>query len=153
MSLNIHQQANDEFYRYKIPKIETRLLGKGNGKRTILINIVSIAKALDRPVLYLIKFFCYDLGTQFKLDKNNKLYMLNGVQDSEKLEKLIFDFIRDYILCRHCNNPETIFKIKINKRIIKCLCIACGNFFEINESNKLGNFIIKDYMNMIKKIK
>jgi len=146
MSLNINKRLSDEFYRYKVPMVEIKLIGKGNGKRTILTNIESIAKALNRPILYLMKFLSYYLGTQFRLDKHTKLYILNGSQDQVKLRELIFDFIEKYILCRLCHNPETSLKVNVKRRIIRCFCSACGNYFEISGTDKLGNFILKNHV-------
>ena len=64
---------------------------------------------------------------------------------------MIFNFIEKYILCSECRNPETIYKIKVNKRIIKCLCLACGHMFEINDNDKLSNFIINNHIKDMKK--
>jgi|ETNmetMinimDraft_26_1059896.scaffolds.fasta_scaffold51424_3 translation initiation factor 5 len=151
MSLNVNKEVEDDFYRYKIPRIETRLVGKGNGRRTVLLNIEKIAKGLNRPVTYLLKFFSYELGTQYRLDKHNHNYVINGVHAPEIIHKMIFNFIEKYILCSECRNPETIYKIKVNKRIIKCLCLACGHMFEINDNDKLSNFIINNHIKDMKK--
>lgn len=148
MAVNMNNQIQDGFYRYKIPIIETRLMGKGPGRRTALLNVEKIAKALDRPVSYLLKFVCYEIGTHFRIDKHDNNYIINGAHEPRIIQNLIFDFIEKYILCRHCGNPETTYKIKVNKKLIKCNCSACGGIFEICSTDKLGNFIIKNHIKL-----
>ena len=56
--VNINREVTDAFYRYKMPaKIVAKVEGKGNGVRTVLPNLHDIAKALERPSVYLLKFF------------------------------------------------------------------------------------------------
>lgn len=41
--------ADDAFYRYKMPKLQAKVEGRGNGIKTNIVNMVDIAKALGRP--------------------------------------------------------------------------------------------------------
>ena len=47
--INVNRQANDIFYRYKMPKLIAKVEGTGNGIKTVLVNMTAIAKALNRP--------------------------------------------------------------------------------------------------------
>jgi hypothetical protein len=49
MSLNVNRGVSDAFYRYKMPKLLAKVEGKGNGIKTVIVNMVDIAKALGRP--------------------------------------------------------------------------------------------------------
>jgi len=49
MSLNVNRNVSDAFYRYKMPKLLAKVEGKGNGIKTVIVNMVEIAKALGRP--------------------------------------------------------------------------------------------------------
>lgn len=49
MSLNVNRSISDMFYRYKMPKLLAKVEGKGNGIKTVIVNMVDIAKALGRP--------------------------------------------------------------------------------------------------------
>ena len=49
MSLNVNRQVQDAFYRYKMPRLQAKVEGKGNGVKTVIPNMVDIARALGRP--------------------------------------------------------------------------------------------------------
>ena len=72
---------------------------------------------------------------------NNDLYVVNGSHDPDKLLKLLYDFIRKFVLCQKCNNPETTLTVK-NQSIYQ-KCIACGHDTTINKAiHKITTFII-----------
>lgn len=48
-SVNVNRNLSDQFYRYKMPKLIAKVEGKGNGIKTVIVNMVEIAKALNRP--------------------------------------------------------------------------------------------------------
>ena len=47
--VNIPSTIEDPNYRYKMPKIQTKIEGKGNGIKVNLVNLVDVAKALRLP--------------------------------------------------------------------------------------------------------
>ena len=65
MSINVNPNAEDAFYRYKMPRLiakvrcatsfaympllQLQVEGKGNGIKTVIPNMTEIAKALNRP--------------------------------------------------------------------------------------------------------
>ena len=49
MAHNVNRNVSDAFYRYKMPRLLAKVEGKGNGIKTVLVNITEIAKALGRP--------------------------------------------------------------------------------------------------------
>lgn len=139
MLLNIDRSVNDSFYRYKMPEIEMKVEGQGNGKKTVLINIRDVGKALNRHPLYLAKYFAYSLGTHLT-NKHNR-YILNGIHTAPCLQSLLDLFIISYVLCHSCRNPETIVKVKNHKLVFQCK--ACGH--DCLSTGKLASYMSKQF--------
>ena len=59
------------------------------------------------------------------------------------LQDMLDTFIKKFVLCEQCENPETHFKILEKKGIIKSSCAACGHSFQIDMRHKLTTYIIK----------
>lgn len=53
-------------------------------------------------------------------------FIVNGSHDAEKLQDLLDGFIRKYVLCPECDNPETDLKVLAKKGTISQSCKACG---------------------------
>lgn len=47
--VNIRRDVDDKFYRYRMPLLETKIEGKGNGIKTVVPNMTDISRALSRP--------------------------------------------------------------------------------------------------------
>lgn len=48
-TINVNRSLSDQFYRYKMPKLVAKVEGKGNGIKTVIVNMVEISKSLNRP--------------------------------------------------------------------------------------------------------
>lgn len=89
MALNVNRNVQDSFYRYKMPPIIAKVIllrdnseklarnnkrlvikveGKGNGIKTVIVNMVDVARALLRPPTYVTKYFGCELGAQTQFD-------------------------------------------------------------------------------------
>lgn len=53
------------------------------------------------------KYFGCELGAQTQFDGKNDRYIVNGSHDAEKLQNLLDGFIKKFVLCPECSNPET----------------------------------------------
>ena len=53
------------------------------------------------------KFFGCELGAQTNFDAKNERYIVNGEHDANKLQDLLDYFIKKFVLCPACDNPET----------------------------------------------
>ncbi|KAF8103159.1 hypothetical protein N665_0188s0112 [Sinapis alba] len=134
---------NDAFYRYKMPKMVTKTEGKGNGIKTNIVNNVEIAKALGRPASYTTKYFGCELGAQSKFDEKTGTSLVNGAHNTSKLAGLLEAFIKRYVQCYGCGNPET--EIIITKtQMVNLKCAACGFISEVDMRDKLTTFILKN---------
>ncbi|CCD66940.1 Eukaryotic translation initiation factor 5 [Caenorhabditis elegans] len=142
MALNVNRAVADPFYRYKMPKLSAKVEGKGNGIKTVISNMSEIAKALERPPMYPTKYFGCELGAQTNFDAKNERYIVNGEHDANKLQDILDGFIKKFVLCKSCENPET--QLFVRKNNIKSKCKACGCSFDIDLKHKLSTFIMKN---------
>nr|GFD27141.1 eukaryotic translation initiation factor 5-like [Tanacetum cinerariifolium] len=103
----------------------TKIEGRGNGIKTNIVNMVDVAKALARPASYTTKYFGCELGAQSKFDEKTGVSLVNGSHDTAKLAGLLENFIKKYVQCYGCGNPET--EVLITKtQMVQLKCAACG---------------------------
>ncbi|XP_055941320.1 eukaryotic translation initiation factor 5-like [Argiope bruennichi] len=143
-NVNVNRSLSDQFYRYKMPKLLAKVEGKGNGIKTVVVNMVEVAKALNRPPTYPTKYFGCELGAQTQFDLKNERYIVNGSHDAAKLQDLLDGFIKRYVLCPSCDNPETVLTVLPKKGVINTKCIACGYSGQLDSTHKLTTFILKN---------
>lgn len=144
MSLvNICRSNNDPFYRYKMPLIQAKTEGSGNGIKTNILNLNEVATALARPTSYVLKYFGFELGAQTTIDAKNERYLINGVHDTKQLQDTLDGFIEKFVLCPQCKNPETVLEIVSGDNLQRD-CKACGKVTTIHPSYKLNSYILKN---------
>jgi len=141
--VNIPRDITDAFYRYKMPALVAKVEGRGNGIKTVIVNMSDIAKSLDRPPSYTTKFFGFELGALTTIDHEKDRYIVNGKHDQETLAKALDNFIERFVLCKKCGrNPET--KMLLRSGQITLHCIACGNRSQVDMRHKLASYILKN---------
>lgn len=143
MSLNINRSVADSFYRYKMPAVIAKVEGKGNGIKTVIVNMTDVAKALARPPGYVTKFFGCELGSQTVMDVKVDRYIVNGEHTAGRFQELLDEFIKKYVLCANCGNPETNLYVTKGEKL-EANCLACGHVFAINMTHKLTSYILKN---------
>uniref|UniRef100_A0A671TFF6 Eukaryotic translation initiation factor 5 n=1 Tax=Sinocyclocheilus anshuiensis TaxID=1608454 RepID=A0A671TFF6_9TELE len=144
MSVNVNRNVSDQFYRYKMPRLIAKVEGKGNGIKTVIVNMVDVAKALNRPPTYPTKYFGCELGAQTQFDAKNDRYIVNGSHEANKLQDMLDGFIHKFVLCFECDNPETDLHVNPKKQTIGSSCKACGNRGMLDTRHKLCTFILKN---------
>lgn len=143
--LNIGEaNQGDAFYRYKMPQLQAKIEGRGNGIKTNVVNMVDIAKALSRSPAYTTKYFGCELGAQSKFDDKTGTSIVNGAHSADTLSQLLDGFIKRFVCCYACGNPETEIKVSKKKEDITLLCKACGNVSRVDMRHKLATFILKN---------
>ena len=90
----------------------------------------------------IVKFYGCELGAQTKYDKATGTSIVNGAHDVKKLSELLEGFIKRYVQCHSCGNPET--QVKIRKDAIFLKCKACGFTSDVDMRHKLNTFILKN---------
>jgi translation initiation factor 5 len=140
--VNIRRDVTDAFYRYKMERLQTKIEGKGNGIKTVVVNLSSVANSLARPGAYLIKYFGFELGAQTNIDPPDDRWIINGAHDAAKLQDYLDGFISKFVLCKKCKNPETDVHIKDGRIMLDCK--ACGERSEVDLRLKLSGFILKN---------
>lgn len=137
------QDVADSFYRYKMPLLQTKIEGKGNGIKTVFPNMADVARALNRPSSYPTKFFGCELGAQATFSDETERYIVNGAHDANRLRDLLDVFIDKFVLCGSCKNPETELIITKDDSILRD-CKACGQRVMVDMRHKLTTFILKN---------
>ena len=89
------------------------------------------------------KFFGCELGAQTQFDHKNDRYIVNGSHEAAKLQDMLDIFIRKFVLCEACDNPETVLKVNNKRGILSASCKACGHSFTLDMRHKLTTFILK----------
>eukprot|EP01079_Euglenida_sp_SAG-EU17-18_P009003 gene9003-1616_t len=140
LNVDPEKQA-DPFYRYKMPRSIAKVEGKGNGIKTVIPNIGDICAKLDRSTAYGMKYLGYELccAAKFVDDK----WILTGEFTPDRIQQVIFDFIKHFVLCQSCRNPETIMSVD-TKATIWLDCKACAARNPITCDHQLANHIAKN---------
>lgn len=133
--------VNDPAYRYKMPKIVGKVEGKGNGIKTVLLNVNDLGIALKRDPAEITKFFGCELGSQTTFANDRAI--VNGAHRDADLQNHIIKYIENFVLCARCKLPETHYKIK--EGMISQKCIACGHKEVVDMKHKLCTFIISQH--------
>lgn len=147
-TVNVNRNVTDVFYRYKMPRLNAKVEGKGNGIKTVIVNMADVARAIGRPATYPTKYFGCELGAQTQFDYKNERFIVNGSHDANKLQDLLDGFIRKFVLCPECDNPETDLVVSAKKGTISQGCKACGFHGPLEVNHKVNTFIIKNPPNV-----
>jgi translation initiation factor 5 len=138
MKLNIDKDTIDLNYRYKMNAIHTKIEGRGNGIKTIILNLMDVADDLKRNPEEILKFLGHQKGSN--TSKIDEKFIINGSFETDDLQLEIYNYINNYVMCNQCKLPETIYT-RQKKKIFK-KCNACSNETELVD--KLKSFISKN---------
>jgi translation initiation factor 2 beta subunit (eIF-2beta)/eIF-5 len=117
--------VNDMNYRYTISVIEILYAIKKGRQITIIDNINEFCDELLFDKELLVRILGKQLSCKSGLDKTTNKYYLQGKYTKEQVKDVVYSFIREYLLCVHCDKPEV--DLKYRKEKIKQRCRACGN--------------------------
>merc|ERR1719272_2492599 len=141
--VNVNRSIQDAFYRYKMPLIQAKVEGRGNGIKTAMPNMTEVAKAHERPAAYTCKYLGVELGAQTQMYPAEDRYIVNGAFEASRLQDLLDGFIKKFVLCVECGNPETKLRVT-SKKLIESKCIACGHRAMLPMVHRLTTYIINN---------
>jgi len=122
---------------YKTRQLQVQIVGKSKMMKTMLVNILDVAKDMQVPPSYIGTFMGYEIGAQAKWDQKKperQQAFLSGEHDTKDLSKIALQFIHEVILCPGCHLPEIVTEVddgKVNGR-----CRACGGLNELKITNE-----------------
>jgi translation initiation factor 5 len=131
----------DANYRYKIRCLEYAFALKKGTQITILTNLTEFATQLQYQVTVLIKIIGKKLSCKTGIDKSTNQYYLQGLYTPNQVNKIIYDFIKSYLLCSQCDKPEVI--LTTNKGVCKQKCKACGYKGYITGDETINEVLVK----------
>lgn len=123
-------------------RLQSKIEGKGNGIKTVVVNLHNVADQLARPPQYVIKYFGFELGAQTNDGSKDDRWIINGAHEASKLQDYLDGFIVKFVLCKECKNPETVVNIKDGRIFFDCK--ACGHIGEADLRQKLSGYILKN---------
>lgn len=171
-TINIRRDVTDPFYRYKMERLQSKIEGKGNGIKSVIVNLSSVAHSLSRDPACkfsiattsqsekekngkkredihsnsptdVVKFFGFELGAQVTANPTDDRYIINGAHDAAKLQEYLDTFINKFVLCKQCKNPETDLIVQKDGSILRD-CKACGQRTDVENRHKLSSYIVKN---------
>jgi translation initiation factor 5 len=132
--------SDDPHYRYTMPPLSIHHEGRGNGQKTVLLNLKDVSNALDRPIELLVRYFGIELSVQSRQESETRV-TINGTFTSSQLLDTLNKFIDTFVMCPNCNLPDTNLGIK--KEQVRVICKACGAKEVIPDTHKLVKYIVK----------
>ena len=109
--------------RFKIPEVVCEI----QGNKTLIKNFIEISTILRRDPKHLSKYLLKEMATPGNIQ--GAMLILNTKITRENLQKKLEDYIREFVYCKVCGEPDT----KLNKegRIVFIVCEACGAKYPI----------------------
>jgi len=104
--------------RFEIPKVSSFI----QGNKTIIKNFSEILSALRRNQKHLSKFLFKQLATPGNIE-GDSLILQRKVYYT-MLQKKIEDYVKEYVFCKVCGEPDTV--LTREDRITFMKCEACG---------------------------
>jgi len=128
---------SDPGSRYKTRQLQVQIVGKSKMMKTVLVNILDVAKDMQVPPSYIGTFMGYEIGAQAKWDPKKperQQAFLSGEHATKDLSRFALQFIQEVVLCPNCGLPEIVCEVDEGK--VKGRCRACGGFEELKISNE-----------------
>lgn len=117
----------DATSRYKTRQLQVQVVGSSKMIKTLLINVLDVAKDMQIPPEYLGTFLGYELGVQshyYAKKPPRQQAVISGEHSIEDLSKNVQRFVEEALLCPVCGLPEVLLRVE-EPRVMGD-CRACG---------------------------
>jgi translation initiation factor 2 subunit 2 len=104
--------------RFDVPKVVSFV----QGNKTIIKNFADVLAALRRDGRHVAKYLMKQLATPGNIDAGT--LVLQRKVEQAMVQRKLEDYIRDYVYCRVCGEPDTA--IVKGGRLAFMKCEACG---------------------------
>jgi len=104
--------------RFKVPSVEIEIVGQ----KTVFKNFSQILTVLRREANHAAKFLSRELAVPNSVQGNNLIFQ--GKVGKEILQKKMEDYIKEFVYCKQCGEPDT--KLVKEERVTYMVCEACG---------------------------
>ena len=104
--------------RFVIPEVVVEI----SGQRTLVKNFGEIIEKLRREPKHLSKFWSRETATS--KDVQGNILILQGKVSKEILQRKLEDYVKEFVYCKTCGEPDT--KLFKRDRVTIAECEACG---------------------------
>jgi len=112
------KQVGSSSGRFEIPKLQ----GHFEGRKTVLTNFFQIASHLRRKPEHFQKFILKELAASGHAEGDRLI--LNLKVPSAKINQKVEQYVKEFVLCKECEKPDT--ELKKQDRLTFIHCLACG---------------------------
>jgi translation initiation factor 2 subunit 2 len=109
--------------RFQIPQIENEI----QGTKFIIKNFKKISEHLKRDPKHLAKFLMLSLASSGSIE--GEALVLNSKLKREVVQQKLEEYVKKYVFCKVCNEPDT--KLIKGGRIYFIRCEACGASYAV----------------------
>jgi len=108
----------EEKKRFIVPAVVSEI----SGTKTFFRNFVEVSNALRRDTTHFSKYLFKELATPGSMQGNILVFQRNVPR--EMLEEKIKDYIKEFVFCKECREPDT--KMVKEDKLFFIKCEACG---------------------------
>jgi translation initiation factor 2 subunit 2 len=105
------------------------------GKKTMWSNFLIVVSILKRSVEHIQSFINYEMSTESSIDGNSRL-LIKGKFNSKNLEKVLTNYIIQYVSCYMCKSTDTVLVKDSITRLSFVNCDTCKSSRSVNPIKK-----------------
>ena len=111
-------KRGDSKKRFQIPQAIVEF----SGSKTTIKNFSEILQVLRRDAVHLNKYLSREVATGGSVQGNALVFQ--GKVFREIIEKKLQDYVKEFIYCKQCGEPDT--RLVKDAKIVLMVCEACG---------------------------